>query len=891
MSGADARPPRLIERLLERLLPASLREPYIGDLREEYAERYDRYGWQRAVSWYVLQLLRVRPRTLESAVWNLEGGRRPRAMTIRLMMSGLSCDVRDSLRALRRWPGSSAIIVGTVAVALAAGTLVFSIFHGVVLRPFPYPDVESLVNVYMVNPRMTLLGDPVSQRNGSRFPLSYHALEAWRSSESLPFTALGGYQNGSARAVDGADGAPIRVSTVTAGVFESLGVSAALGRVLSSDEDRIGGPRVVVLSDGAWRGRYGSDPSILGRELRFGDESLEVIGVMPAGFHFPANDVEAWIPFTDRQRQANPNVFIVHGIARLRPGVSVEEASRAMNEIAERTGTTIASTPAGSNVISRRELVLGDVDQALSVLMGTVLVVLLVAVLNVTSLLLARAEGRSTDLALRAALGAGSGHILRLTSIDALLLAGVGGAVGAAVAWAGLGPALALLPEALPRQENIAFNGSVGSFAISAIVVTALLASVLPAFQAIRTPPRELLSRAGRAGGSSRAGNRTRAVLVVVEVAGAVTLLVGAALLALSYSRLMAVDMGFDPSNVVAVNVMLPADVTSDAGVAAAWSGRLVEDLRAVPGVEDAVLSGDVPFSGGTASAMIEYEAGDGSLVEYDASLGIVGAGHFRFMATDMIAGREFEPGEHSHAGHGVIVNRTVAETLWPGVSAIGRRIRSDGEWHHVIGVAGDIRTVGPADDPAARVYFPRSPDDRFPWILARTAVPAATLIETIEATIEGSEPGIQLFGTSLLDRQLDETVAHPRFRTRLLAGLALVAALLAMIGVYGIVSHTVASQRREIGIRKALGEPAASILRRVVGRGVLLAVAGGAAGLVMAVPLGRLLTRFLFQVDPAEPVALAGVLVAVAVVTAAAAWIPARRASSVDPVEALGAD
>jgi predicted permease len=886
-------PPRLLEALLERLLPVALREPYLGDLREEYTEVCERRGLRRARFWYVSQILRSRPWSLRASRRGVESTRLVGAQPVAIMMNGVSHDIRDALRAVGRTPAASAIIVGTITVAVAAGTLVFSIYEGVVLRPFPYPEAESLVNVYMTNTRMMALDDPVSRRNGERFPLSYVALDAWRSSDALPLTVLGGYRNGSPLSMDG-DGevVPLQVSTVTAGVFEALGVSARHGRVLTHEDDRVGGPRVVVLTDAAWRGRFGGDAAILGRALRFGGDTYEVIGIMPPGFYFPARDVEAYIPFTDGQRQANSNVFIVQGIGRLRPGMDVEGARRTLNSIAGQVGSTIATSAAGANVISRRELILGDVDRALAVLMGTVLIVLLVAAVNVTSLLLARAEGRAGDLAIRTALGAGSGRIIRLTLVDTLVLVVTGGVIGVAFAWLALPAALALLPEALPRQDNIAFNGAVAAFALSAIAGTALLATLLPAVGALRIPPRELLGRAaGRGSAGGIAAQRTRSVLVMAEVAGAVVLLVGASLLTLSYARLTSVDLGFDPSNAAAVYLMLPPELSEQTDAAAAWNAAMLDELRAVPGVDDAVVTGDVPFSGGTASASIEYERDGGDIVEIDASIGSVAPGHFALLGARVLAGREFDHDDHADPAHGVLVNEVMASQLWPGVSAIGRRIRSDGEWHTVMGIAGDVRTVGPADDPAPRVYFPRAPSDRFGYVLIRTSVPVTNLVERLESTIFESFPGIQPAGTNLLDQQLAEAVAHPRFRTTLLIALASVTALLAVIGIYGVVSYTVARRHREIGVRIALGARSGQVLRSVVGRGMALTAAGGVAGIIIAMPLSRYLTEFLFDVHPAEPAALMGVLMAVLAVAAAAAYFPARRAASINPAESLRAD
>jgi hypothetical protein len=307
--------------------------------------------------------------------------------------------------------------------------------------------------------------------------------------------------------------------------------------------------------------------------------------------------------------------------------------------------------------------------------------------------------------------------------------------------------------------------------------------------------------------------------------------------------------------------------------------------------VDDAVVTGDVPFSGGTASASIEYERDGGDIVEIDASIGFVAPGHFALLGARVLAGREFDHDDHADPAHGVLVNEVMASQLWPGVSAIGRRIRSDGEWHTVMGIAGDVRTVGPADDPAPRVYFPRAPSDRFGYVLIRTSVPVTNLVERLESTIFESFPGIQPAGTNLLDQQLAEAVAHPRFRTTLLIALASVTALLAVIGIYGVVSYTVARRHREIGVRIALGARSGQVLRSVVGRGMALTAAGGVAGIIIAMPLSRYLTEFLFDVHPAEPAALMGVLMAVLAVAAAAAYFPARRAASINPAESLRAD
>lgn len=811
------------------------------------------------------------------------------------MLSGFAQDVRASVRGIRRTPAPAAVIVLTVAISMAASALVFSIYEGVILRPFPYAEPAELVDVHLVNPVMVELDDPVNREHGASFPLSYPVFEAWRGDAGLPFTAFGAYQGGSApMTLDGdTETEPLQVNWATAGVFEVLGVLPALGRLPAVEEDVPGGPATAVLSHRAWRTRFGGERSVLGRDVRLGEDTYRVVAVMPPDFYFPTPDVDVTVSFSDARRSSSAGAYFLRAIGRLAPGMEVGAAQQAMEGVVARAGTRIGRSDAGVRVVDRRSALLGDVDRALHVLMATVLVVLLVAVVNVANLLLARSVGRSGDAALRRALGAGAGRLVRLQLVESLLLVGAGALLGAAAAAGLLDPALRLLPETLPRQEEIAFNGTVAAFAALATLTAAVLTAVLPALLASRANPEAALRVAGRGVRHDRSAGRAQRALVVLEVTAAVVLLVGAGLLLRSYQRLTSVPLGFDPRDVAVVPLYTSPSFAQDREAIGAWEAAVRERVAAIPGVAEVLVSAEVPYSGGSGFLTIVHELPGGGTQPAPVPWSRVPPDYFHFLDAPLVEGRSFTQEDALRPDGGVVVSRRLATQLWGNAPAVGKRIRQEGDgapWREVVGVVEGIRGEDPAEPPGAMLYEAGAPYG-IAYVVARTSVPPAQVVAELEEVVLASRADLQAGARFTIEGKLAAATAHPRFRTTLLGTLAAVAGLLALMGIYAVISHAVAQRRHEIGICMALGANHRRVLAGVLAEGAFLAAVGTVLGILLAMSAAGAVRGFLFEVEPTDPMALGGVAVLVLTVALLAAWVPARRASAVPPAECLRGD
>jgi putative ABC transport system permease protein len=819
-------------------------------------------------------------------------------------MQTLLQDMRYGARMLLKQPGFTLIALLTLALGVGANTAIFSVINAVLLRPLPYDESE----------RLALYNERSPQMDG--MSISWPNYTDWRAQQRV-FEEMGVFNRGDYNLTGSGEPERIQTGQVTASLFTTLRVRAALGRVFTADEDMPGGPPVVVLSHGLWQRRFAGDPQILGKTLNFNDRDYTVIGVMPQGFRFPSR-VEMWVPVGQlsdqpswRQRGNHPGLY---GVARLKPGVTIEQARADMDNIAAGMEKLYPGSNQGNRlrIMPLLENYVRDVRRALWVLFGAVGFVLLIACANIANLLLARATTRAKELAVRAALGAGRWRIVRQLLTESLLLAAMGGALGLLLAAWGVDFILKSSPDAIPRAQEIGLDSRVFIFTLAVSVLTGLVFGLIPAWQASKVDAHETLKEAGR--GNSGRRQWLRSSLVVTEVAAALVLLVGAGLLIRSFYRLHQVDPGFSYERLWSATITLPEKKYSPGQRIEFWR-RLTERLRAVPGVEAAAVASGLPLgnNGWQTSFTIEGRPapppGQTPLMEACA----VSPDYFRAMSIPLRAGRYFteqdtyrpptgplpsdldEEGRYYFGRNTIIIDEEFARRHWPNEDAVGKRVRLGGGDPNaplatVVGVVGRVKMEslrGGAN--YVQGYFPSLQlPIRGMTAVIKSSVEPAGLTSAVRSQVAALDPSQPIYRVRTMERIRDESVATEKLNLTLLILFASVALVLALVGIYGVMSYAVTQRTHEIGIRVALGARGPDVLRLVVGQGMLLAGAGVVIGLAMAYLLTRLMSALLFSVRPTDLPTFTAVTVLLVVVALVACWIPARRATKVDPMVAL---
>ena len=799
--------------------------------------------------------------------------------------------IRYAIRTLIKSPGFFAVAVVTIALGIAANTAIFSVVNGVLLRPLPFPDEGRVVRVSTFTQ---------NEREGNHSAGDFLDLE--RNNRTL--AALAGYREDFVAVAPGT-GEPrlFNASWVTSGFFDALGTPPALGRPFSS-ADRTDGQQLAVVSHSVWQQILAEDPHAAGRSIRINREIYTVAAVMPAGFAWP-QQARLWLlspqavppaPVQLKDPLTNRDVQYFQALGRVKPDVTLEQAQedlRALGVAIQQASP--ASEGRNIRVTPLRETLVAGVRDALLVIQGAVGLVLLIACANVSSLLIARATGRRRELAVRAALGAGRGHLLRQMLAESLVLGIVGGIVGLLLsAWLVV-LLVQVLPRGLPRADAIRLDSTVMAVTLLASIVTGVLFGMLPALQASRTRAAQVMKETGERG-SSRA--RGRSALVVAEIALTLVLLAGAGLLANSFLRLQRVDPGFDPEQVMLGHLLLPQSRYQTAAQQTLLYRQLIDGLSARPEIRAAAVGFPGPFRANSASGsfFIEGRAVTSRAERPFAYLGTVSGRYFDSMGIPLLAGRTFNDRDVEAAPGVAIVTAAMARRYWPGESPVGKRLRFDDSaadsWITVVGLAGDVRQLGMAAEPPPLIFFPF---EQFPLpftsVTVRSALPEGTVASMMRAQLAAIDPDLPLSDITPLRASVTNNVDGPRFRTMLIAVFALLALVLASVGVFGLVSYTVAQRTREIGIRVALGAAPRQVLLPMLREGVALAFAGIALGLVGAFFAARALSAFLFGVAPADPLTFAAVAVVMLAVATLASYIPSRRALKVDPVVALRAE
>jgi predicted permease len=803
-------------------------------------------------------------------------------------------DIRYALRTLRKQPTFTLIAILTLTLGIGANTAIFSLVYQILLRPLPYADAERLVFVWNSYPLMGLEQASVSIPD---------YIDRRTQAESIEDATL--FTGRALNLAEGGQAEQVRGLAVTPSFFSTLGRQPVLGRGFTDDEAKPGADRQVILAHGLWRSRFGGDASIVGRHIRMNGELYEVVGVLPADFELPGRDIGALVPFAFTAQQMSDagrgNEFS-QMIARLRPGSSIEQVNSQLKTIVARN---VERLPANADFVRTsgftgfarpiREQLVGDTREPLIVLQLGVLFVLFIACANVANLLLMRATGRGRELAIRTTLGAGQWRIVRQMLTEGIVLSLLGGIAGLAVGFAGVRALIALTTTQIPGATDATLHGPVLAFTLLLAVMTGLVFGIVPAIAVTRGNTNALLKEDATRGSAARGTGLMRGVLVVGETALALMLLVGAGLLIKSFARLQQVDPGFDRQNVLTAQLSLPATrYASPADRAAFWS-RLLEKAQQIPGVTSAGMTSNVPFNGNVSS-------GSYSIVGYTPAAGearpharqeIAGGDYFRTMQIPLVEGRLFNGGDTLESPPVAVVDQYLVERYFKGRSAVGQEIQRGGPTSPKIRIVGVVGTINSIDlgQPVTKERIYRPVTQQAPGggaLVLKTALEPAQLVSQVRAAVQQIDPEQPIFDVRTMEEWVDRSLEIRRAPTTLLTIFGAVALLLSAIGIYGVLAYGVSQRLREFGIRQALGANQHSILSLVLVQGVRRVALGIGIGLAGALGLSTYLESLLFGVSARDVPVFAAVTVVLFMVALVACYVPARRATRIDPMVAL---
>lgn len=794
-------------------------------------------------------------------------------------------DVRYAARMLFRNPGFTSIALLTFAVGIGVNTAVFSVFNGVLLRPLPYPDADRITLMWVDNRAAGIKEDIGSYPNYLDWRDQNQSYDHVAAFTGANFTLTGSDE-------------PERIpgAQTTANFFAVVGLQPILGRLYTTANETPGNDRVVLISHGLWQRKFGGRNDVLAQTLTLNGQPFEIIGVMPPELRLP-NNAQLWKPLapSDDLRSARTS-FWLPVIGKLKAGVTPEEAQTEMSAIAARIEQAYPQMQGfGAYIVPLQKQIVGQIERSLQVLMAAVGLVLLIACANLGNLMLGRTAARRKELAIRTALGARRGRLIRQIVTETLVLAVVGSALGLLLAFWATEFFISLAGATIPRPDAIVIDGRVVLFTLVLAVVAALISGLLPALQASRLSLREHLQEGGResAAGSSRG---TRSALIAAEMALAFMLLAGAGILVRTLWSMQDVERGFSTERIAVATLSLPPALFAQPADVRSFYTRLLERVRTMPGVESAATATGILQPLVTNSGVYSIEGKPvpppDQRVEYPVE--VVSSGFFDTIGAAFASGRDFGPQDHVDAPRAIIINETLAKQGWPGQDPIGRRMRSGGEnsqapWMTVVGVVKDLhraevtRAIRPELYMCAQQVTPRTQ-----MLVVRTAGDPTAILPTLRKEVQALNPQLPLFATGTLAGDVSETLTEPRFRAVLLAVFAVIAMLLASIGIYGVTAHAVGQRTQEVGVRMALGAQRADVLLLMLRQHLRPAVLGVVLGLVGALALAKFLQSMVFGVAPTDPATFVIMAVALLAVSAAACWIPARRAARVDALVAL---
>jgi len=782
----------------------------------------------------------------------------------------------------------TAVAVLVLALGIGLNSVIFSVVNAVLLRSLPFSEADRIVVIFESN----------LQRHSQEAIAAANFLD-WRDRNHV-FESMAVYREESF-SLTGED-RPERVSGLitTADLFPVLGVQPIAGRVFQSDENA----RVVVISKGLWERRFAADSNIIGRKLAVIVVPFTVIGVMPAQFGFPAGSdlrvpTERVVPESvlkpTADMSSNRDSHYLSAIGRLKPGVTLQQANADMAAVATQIEEQNPNENQGRGVslATLREQAVGDIRPTLLVLFGAVGFVLLIACANVANLLLSRATSRQKEIAIRTALGANRFRLVRQMLTESVLLGVAGGGLGLLLALWGINAMIPFLPADIRGVKEIRIDWLVLGFTLAVSLATGLVFGLVPAWQATKSELNEWLKEGGRTGSAGARRNRARGLLVVSEIALSLVLLIGAGLMIKSFIHLEQVNPGFDSRNVLSMRLVLPASQYPAGPRRAAFFQEVIARLQSTPGVQSAAAISRLPLTSGNSSRSLSIEgrtndgAGDGPGADYR----VTSADYFRSMGIPFSKGRDFNEHDRVDARRIVIINETMARRYWPGEDPVGKRLRTDDDdpWMEIVGVVGDVKHFGLDSQSKAEIYVPFFND---PWpfmtVVVKSTSDFASLSNTMRNEVWAVDKDLPVPEIKTMDQLLSGSVSRRRFNMLLLGVFAAVALVLASVGIYGVMSYSVAQRTREIGIRMALGAKQSDVLRLVVGQGMTLVLIGVGVGLAGAFALTRVLASLLFEVGSTDPATFVTISVLLTAVALGACLVPARRATKVDPMVAL---
>ncbi|MGH7443648.1 MAG: ABC transporter permease [Longimicrobiales bacterium] len=808
-------------------------------------------------------------------------------------MDTLVADLRYALRKLARAPGFTFVALLTLALGIGANSAIFSVVYGVLFRPLPFPEPQQLVRVNSI-----VNGNTINAFSSRNYLDLAEQNDVFADVAALSFGTL---------TVTGA-GTPLDVQAgmVSANFFDVMGVRPQLGSGFAATSNEPGNTRVVVLSNGLWQQQFGADRAIVGQTITLGREAYVVLGVMPAGFGYPG-DMDAWVPLTytaQFRSEDSRGGFFLNIVGRLRDDVTLERAHAAVAALGQRIDRDWEPTgfdfSLGMEAESLRAATIGDVRTPLLVLLGAVGFVLLIACANVANLLLARASIRESEMAVRTALGAGRGRIIRQLVTESVVLGLIGGMLGLVLALWGSAALVRMQPGNLPRITEVRVDGAVVAFTFGIAIVAGLLFGLLPALQTSRITPYGALREAGRGQHGTRRSQRLRGALVIAEIALAVLLLAGAGLLIRSFATLIDVDPGFRSDSVAAFRIGLPAEPYPDDERRSNFFGDYLERIRTLPGVESVGAISELPLSPGTMRIGFDIIGQDERFAEQAMDVRIITPDYLATLDIPVHRGRGFEPADRAGAQPVALINEAAAQRFFSGSDPLGRVVHigwgrdahPDGVTATVVGVVGDVKLQELGEDPLPTVYLAHAQaSEPVMNIVVRTQNQPLALTSRLRDELQAIDANLPLDEIRTLDSIVAASVAQPRFYMVLLLLFAAVALVLAAVGIFGVMSFVVAQRRQEIGIRMALGAPNANVLRLVVGHALALTAAGIVIGLAAAFALTHLLDSLLFGVAATDAVALFGATALLGGTAFIASYLPARRAARMDPLTALRLD
>jgi putative ABC transport system permease protein len=801
-------------------------------------------------------------------------------------------DVRYASRVLRRNFGFTVAVVLTLALGIGANTALFSVVNAVVLRPLPYSNPDELYSIWTV---------PI-QSPTDRNPTSYPDLKDWQT-QSTAFASMGGYAFNRFE-ISSSDGVEMaRAIVAMPSVYTTLGAKPLIGRLPRPDEENLA---VVAISHRLWQRRFGGDPGVIGRTVVMNEEPFTIVGVMPRGFQFPTPDVDMWMSMYalagSPGRPSNGAWITNRGlrgyrvVARLKPGVTPAAAEAQMNTIMDRLGEAFPEADGGTDIKlqSIRDDSVKGVQRALWLMLGAAGLVLLLACANVAHLMLARTSTRSREIAVRRALGAHRGRVVRQLLTESILLGTIGGAVGLAVAALGIRILVRLSPGDIPRLETVGLDATTIGFALIVSILTGVLFGLAPAMVAWSSGVQSTLREQGRGATGGRHGGRVRAMLTAAEVAFALMLLVGAGLMVRSFASMLDVDLGFRREGVVTFHIPLPANRYPTPSDRVALLDRVLDRVRSVPGIASAGASTSMP--------PIRMQQANGFMIDGDpppkpneeamaiyvpttpdfhASLGV-----------PLVSGRHFTSADNATSPRVTIISKELARRHFANRNPIGHRLRVEDSLRTIVGVVGDVPFQGVTAPTRPTIYVPfsQSPSGGA-WIAVKTTMEPAALIEPIRSALRSVDPLMNPRDLRPMDQMIGETMVRPRFQAWLLTTFGALALVLAAVGIYGVIAYSVVQRTSEIGLRLALGAPPSTVVGLIIRRGMMPVVLGLVVGLAGAFALSGVMTSLLFGITPTDAMTFIGVTFVLGSVAVAAAYVPALRAARLDPLSALRSD